>query len=137
MLYGDSLYVLYSYNKKFSKLLMSGKQLRGSVALKALWDEQAFTVIFMHLWLIIIYRNQQIVHGTKVSWLSRCLLHLYWKFLRNPLSRFVENSQEQWRFCAMRHLWSDLTKVGLDAHSKQVYFPPPVDSFIHQLYNNL
>ena len=31
------------------------------------------------------------------------------------------------------YMWPDLTKASFDAHSKYVHFPPPTDSFIHQL----
>ena len=31
------------------------------------------------------------------------------------------------------YLWPDLTKAGLDAHIKQIHFPPPIDRSIHGL----
>ena len=31
------------------------------------------------------------------------------------------------------YMWPDLTKAGLDAHIKQIHFPPPIDRSIHGL----
>ena len=35
--------------------------------------------------------------------------------------------------CACSRVRPDLTKAALDARNEQIHFPPPVDSFVHQL----
>ena len=34
------------------------------------------------------------------------------------------------------YMWPDLTKAGLDAHVRQIHFPPPIDRSIHAWANN-
>ena len=56
--------------------------------------------------------------------MNRCIL---WAYIRPVFSGPVTY------YFDIPNMWPDLTKGGLDAHIKQIHFPPPIDRSIHRL----